>query len=352
MGVPVIYSDSKEKAAEYSTKAFERLQADGFTQHPDNFAVWYLYYSGRAPEIIKSIDILESNNQKISDQTLAELFAKHLGLDEESTAVHETSARVQDALAKVISVLDEGNKDASNYSENLAGFAGALGSGGDLTALRETVLSIAAETKNMMAHTRKLDKMLSDTSQQMASMRNHLESIRKETVTDALTGINNRKYFDDYLRNSAMQAMETGAPLAIMMTDIDFFKKFNDTWGHQTGDEVLRLVAKVLQSVAKQPYAACRYGGEEFSIIMPKTALRDALTVAEHVRGVVEKKKIVRRQSSEDLGNITMSIGVSQYAPGESLNDFVHRADAALYKAKHEGRNRVMAADETTAMGH
>jgi len=329
----VIYTHSIEQATKYCDQAYARIMAEGLTPHPEAFTVLYLHYSKIAPEISKTLDILESNKQKITDSVISDLYNTHCGYHDQTETVAETTERIQTALDQVIAVLDEGNRDAGTYTENLAGFAGALGQGNDLSELRSMVLTIAAETRSMIEHTRRLDKMLTDTSTQMASMRVHLDSVRRETITDALTGIKNRKYFDDYLRESAIRSMETGEPLTILMTDIDFFKKFNDTWGHQTGDEVLKLVARVLSAAAKTPFAACRYGGEEFAIIMPKTPLRDAATIAEHVRAQVEKKKIIRRQTNENLGNITMSIGLSEYTPGESLVDFVHRADEALYKA-------------------
>lgn len=350
-GEAVIYPEGFEEAQEYARSALQRMEDDRIPPTPEAFAVLYLYYSGKAPDLSKTLGILETNGQTLTAGQCAELHAKYLGVDVETRTIQETSERVQAVLSKVSGMLEEGSAGAEKYSENLQGFAGALGGGGSLTELREMVLSIATETKAMMDHTKRLDGMFSNTSSEMQELRRNLENIRRETLTDALTGIRNRKHFDEFLKASATDAMETGHPMSIMMTDIDHFKKFNDTWGHQTGDEVLRLVAKVLDMTAKEPATACRYGGEEFSIILPGTGLRDAMSVAEHVRLSVQKKKIIRRQSNENLGNITLSIGVAEFEPGESLTDFVHRADSALYKAKRAGRNQVIAADGEETIG-
>jgi diguanylate cyclase len=125
------------------------------------------------------------------------------------------------------------------------------------------------------------------------------------------------------------------------MGDVDHFKKFNDTWGHATGDQVLRLVAQCFKATVKGRDTAARFGGEEFVVILPATALKNAERVAENIRKAVESKKIVKRSTGETLGSITLSIGVSQYVKGEDPAETINRADACLYAAKRGGRNRV-----------
>jgi diguanylate cyclase len=173
--------------------------------------------------------------------------------------------------------------------------------------------------------------------------------VRREAVTDALTGIGNRKFFEERMREGAREAMETGEPLALLFMDIDHFKRFNDTFGHQLGDQVLRLVAKTLVESVKGRDTTARYGGEEFAIMLPQTRLVDALRLAEQIRNTMMRRKIVSKNSGEDFGTITLSIGVSAYRPGEALGDMVRRADAALYYAKRNGRNRVASETDLVA---
>jgi diguanylate cyclase len=130
--------------------------------------------------------------------------------------------------------------------------------------------------------------------------------------------------------------------VTLVMCDIDHFKTFNDTWGHQTGDQVLRLVANCLSENVKGRDTAARYGGEEFAVILPQTSLADAVGLADQIRGKVESKKLVKKSTGDILGMITISMGVAQYNPQESLDEFVARADTCLYAAKHAGRNRVV----------
>ena len=147
-----------------------------------------------------------------------------------------------------------------------------------------------------------------------------------------------------------------GEEVTLLLCDIDHFKLFNDTWGHQTGDQVLRLVASCLAENTKGRDTAARYGGEEFVVLLRGTGLEAATRLADQIRGTVETKKLVKKSTGDVLGAITISIGVAQFAPGETGEAVVRRADACLYGAKHNGRNLVinqndarMAALETSA---
>jgi diguanylate cyclase len=135
------------------------------------------------------------------------------------------------------------------------------------------------------------------------------------------------------------------------MCDIDHFKAFNDTWGHQTGDQVLRLVANCLSENVKGRDTAARYGGEEFVVILPQTQLAGAVNLANQIRAKVESKKLVKKSTGDILGIITISCGVTQYDPNESAEDFVRRADECLYAAKRAGRNRVISETQVPALG-
>jgi diguanylate cyclase len=134
-----------------------------------------------------------------------------------------------------------------------------------------------------------------------------------------------------------------------MLTDIDHFKKFNDSYGHLTGDQVLRLVAgAVRQNVKGQDFTA-RYGGEEFAIILPDTTLHSATTVADHIRRTVMNKDLMKRSTGEHLGRVTVSIGIATLGPADSPQSLIERADVCLYAAKRSGRNRVIAETDPEA---
>jgi diguanylate cyclase len=166
--------------------------------------------------------------------------------------------------------------------------------------------------------------------------------VRTESLTDPLTQLANRKFFDDTLETAIADARAKNEPLSLMMTDIDHFKNFNDSYGHLTGDQVLRLVAAAVKNNVKGQDTAARYGGEEFAIVLPNTVLRSAMTVADHIRRAVMTKELMKRSTGEHLGRVTISIGVATLHKSDNPQMLIERTDACLYAAKRHGRNRVM----------
>lgn len=167
--------------------------------------------------------------------------------------------------------------------------------------------------------------------------------LRDQSMRDGLTGLANRRRFDEYLDREWKRALREKAPLSIIMCDIDFFKDFNDTYGHQTGDDCLRAVARVLEQGLRRPQdVPARYGGEEFVVVVPGTPLSGALSVAESIRSSIEAFAIPHASSSV-APVVTISLGVASAipAPDTAAADIVSAADQALYRAKGEGRNRV-----------
>ena len=144
--------------------------------------------------------------------------------------------------------------------------------------------------------------------------------------------------------------MISGEPLSLVLIDIDHFKRVNDNWGHQTGDQVLQLVAATLTASIRAGDFVARYGGEEFGVILPGTNARAASEVADRVRQVFEGRQIVARATGKTIGSVTVSAGGACYEPGERLSGWIERADQALYAAKKGGRNMVCMAPPTENM--
>lgn len=177
--------------------------------------------------------------------------------------------------------------------------------------------------------------------------------LQKLAALDGLTGVANRRRFDDVMRIEWQRGQRDKQPLTLLMCDVDFFKLYNDSFGHLAGDLCLKKVAAVLTEHLKRPAdLAARYGGEEFAIILPDTQLTGALIVAESCRRHLEQLAIENPQATTELSCVTMSIGVASVVPSPagSVEELIQQADRALYAAKHAGRNRVVSAADLSAL--
>ena len=183
----------------------------------------------------------------------------------------------------------------------------------------------------------------SNAAQQERVLRAQAEELRKFSFVDGLTGIPNRRRFDEYLANETRRACRAGAPLALLMLDVDHFKRFNDALGHIEGDACLRRVAQIAAAQLARPSdLLARYGGEEFAAVLPDTDLTGAINRAERIRAAVEQAQ-VRHPASPIGPHVTVSIGAAMVAP-RAISDgpaLLAAADQALYRAKEGGRNRV-----------
>jgi two-component system cell cycle response regulator len=174
-------------------------------------------------------------------------------------------------------------------------------------------------------------------------LRDNVQASIEMAITDALTGLHNRRYMETHLSSLAEQAASRGKPLSVLVLDIDFFKSINDGHGHDAGDDVLREFALRIRKSIRNIDLACRYGGEEFVIVMPETDMAVATMVAERLRRAIAGEPFPIQQGMRLL-DVTLSIGIAAIGgAGDTAAAMLKRADTALYRAKRDGRNRVVA---------
>lgn len=338
------YSHDNKQAEQYKESALKRIAKEGLTPSPDIYELWYVYYSGQSPEVGKALDILTQNKQAINDERCRELHHRFLSDAHSAEIVQQAGTKINTTIKTVTGAVKDVKSATSTYSGKLGGVSEKMNKTSDPKEMKDLLQSVIGDTAVMLEHNLKLEEQLDRSAQVMEELQRDLESIRKEAMTDGLTGLSNRKAFDQELDRIASEAKAEKRLFSLLMMDIDHFKSFNDNFGHQVGDQVLRLVARTLTDGVKGRDVAARYGGEEFAIILPDTPLHAGVTVGNALRKAVATKDVVNRNTGEKLGRITMSVGVAEYIAGEDLTNLIERADAALYTAKHNGRNQVAAA--------
>lgn len=272
-----------------------------------------------------ALDDVSTAHLDISACFLAPRFDQLLERDAANSIVHE-------------GIFNLGALDMNNDGQSLRGViylvedkflvVGELDVG-ELTQLNSVVMALNHE--------------LSDTQRKLVranqALEQEREKLRELTVTDPLTGLANRRQLDDKLAYEISRAARTGRPLSIIMADLDHFKRINDKLGHEAGDELLKLVAGIMQDCTRSIDLAARYGGEEFIILAPECSAGDAVKLAERIRSGVQtqsKDKVDRE--------ISISLGVATLLPNEDAKSVLQRADEAMYRAKATGRNRTVSA--------
>ena len=206
----------------------------------------------------------------------------------------------------------------------------------NLELLRWGVIAVVlAWFTTMTGYLSRMRKQLSDSKSRLEMA---VQSIQDMAIRDELTGMHNRHFLNDVMRNQQARSARTGEPFCIGIVDIDHFKRVNDTLGHQAGDQVLQIFSRGAMQGIREIDQFGRYGGEEFLLVMAQTTLPGACIVAERLRQISEGVRFP--DLAPDL-RMTVSIGVAQFRPGEMVTETVKRADEALYRAKRAGRNRV-----------
>lgn len=338
------YLHDSKQAQEFANNAFERIRKESLPAIPDIYELWYVYFSGQSPEVTRAIDILIANKQKVTEERCRELFARFLSEAKNEELVRRAGDEINSTIRNVTGVVRDVKAATEEYSINLESVTAKVSSTSSPQELQKVLTNIVSDTRNMLERNKTLEQELDKSSHVMEELQRDLENVRREALTDGLTSLANRKAFDNELRRISEEATVTGGTFALLMVDIDYFKSFNDNYGHQVGDQVLRLVARTLTDGVKGRDVAARYGGEEFAIILPDTNLQAAVTVGNALRKAVATKDVINRNTGDKLGRITMSVGCAEFTAGENLQDLIERADAALYTAKHNGRNQVAAA--------
>jgi len=311
----------------------------GIAPTPVNFELWFFHALGLDADLRRALDAAVANGTANDIVRAKDIHTRFFVRSDEH--VEEANAIVRRELGHLSSALANAGDSAAQYGTALGETREHMGRAKTPQQFTQIVDRASDATDQMAERNKSLENQVESSRREITALKARMESIRQESRVDSLTELANRRAFDEQIGSAVLNAESERKPLCVLMCDIDHFKTINDTWGHATGDQVLRLVAALTKANIKGKDLAARYGGEEIVVVLPDTQMSDALTVAEHIRASIETKKIVKKSTGVPLGQITVSIGVAQFLTGETAQTLIERADMHLYAAKHNGRNQV-----------
>ena len=338
----MMYQDTVERSTEYLRQALPLMARQEAALHPVSYAVWYDYVARRTPALRESVDRHLKRDGKLDEASTEAIFRQHI-----ADIDPQTAQRVADGFHNILAGMAESAAQAGDqtarYGSSLSRFSERLADG-SAAGDAQTLAEVLEGTRQMSSAMQLLQSRLEESQREISVLREEVRRARHESLLDSLTGLANRRAFDERLAAClAAQSLagQPGGQTCLVVSDIDHFKRINDNFGHGFGDQVLQAVGKILKACVPGESMAARIGGEEFAILLPETRLQEARGLAEKIRQAVAASRIRRHGAQETLTRVTLSLGVTLHRAGESMREFVERADQAMYASKSGGRDRV-----------
>lgn len=334
------YNDSIEESRQCLRLTLELIGRHGLPTDPLNYCIWYEYASGKNEKLNAAINDHLKSNGTFSEEINQQLYNQYVagGPDTVTTLVREGLKKV---FSEIVGAIKTTHQHFSASANQLDSINESIVPGLSETDLENIVKKIKLEIKDLESTNGSFKNQLQQAALEIDQLKSKMAQYREDSLKDPLTRIANRRGFEKNLKERIDQAIADKTPLCLIVADIDYFKKVNDTHGHLVGDNVLRMVAATIKDLIKGKDRVARLGGEEFAILLPDTPFDGAMKLADDIRLAFERLDLKKKNTGESLGKITLSFGVSIFKKPESAEDFVNRADRALYQSKNAGRNRV-----------
>jgi len=332
--------DTKEQIEVYQHRAIEDMESFGISVTPHNYTVWYRYVRGDDPELISVIDTISEAREQFTQDVMDSLFLQFCD-DIDETELIRLRDELQTMVTELYRTVSDLAGESSGFTAAMIHCAHELTDAESVQEIREVVAQIVDQARAFGEKSAQVEEGLDAVQVELESLRAALSLLQDEIRRDELTGIANRKAFDEALTRQISLSRRRNRVFSLIMIDIDHFKRVNDTYGHLIGDEILKYVAQRIDARVRHEDLAARFGGEEFMVLLPETTGESALMVAEGIRSAFENTSLQSESGDEMPGMVTVSAGVAEYCFGESAHDLVERVDSALYRAKNSGRNQV-----------
>lgn len=338
------YQESASESAELLRLIVPRIAKHGGAYVPSTYAIWYEYLTGVNPKLVAAIDERLKNETPLTQCEIEQFYARYIDAREAGT-LEAYQAGLGELMRRLGEIAATSGAGTAKYATTLEQCQRDLEAISDPGGVQRIISSLVTSTNAVRESTETLQKEVAATRDEMQQLRGQMGALQSLAQTDPLTRLRNRRGFEMAVAEYAMGHGANLAGCSVMIADIDYFKRVNDSYGHLVGDQVIRALAQVLQNCVKGRDIAARWGGEEFIVLLPETPGEGAVMLAEQLRTAFGKTRIKRGGKQQELNDsVTISIGVAQIGSGELLEQAVDRADSALYQAKNGGRNCVRVA--------
>ncbi|EMR12680.1 diguanylate cyclase [Methylophaga lonarensis MPL] len=333
--------EHSEQAAEFMRLAIPLMKKHDVAMTPANYALWFEYVSGTNAALMEAVDRELEDTGTLGEEQCRILYERFFDRNKDKADIIQMRDELTRLVKEIINFVYTGVTHADKSSQKLQTIIGRIHSDMTSDEIHEIVEEVIAEARQTVSSGDLLCDRLNTAVAEVENLKQQLDETRRESKIDTLTGLANRRAFDELVARVTRYADENNQEICLIFTDLDMFKSINDKHGHLVGDQVLKVIANTLKGAFKGRDLVARYGGEEFAIVLLNTSLENARGLAEKLREDIAGKRIQRKDTREPLGTITMSFGIARYVPSEGVDSFMQRADRALYMSKRKGRNCV-----------
>lgn len=335
------YREDKEQSAEFLRLALPLMARQDAAYHPVSYSLWYEHVAGLNPPLTEVLTARLASDAALTEDEAYRLHARYISA-RDVKLLESLQQQLRRTLDEAAHNTARAGNETERFGRTLEEGRSQIASAVSVKKIQDLITQLLTETLRMEGTALALAQQLDARAAEVRDLTEQLQRAQTEALLDPLCGLHNRRGLEREAQDLAGPDGEL-AGAALLIADIDHFKRVNDTYGHLLGDKVLRTIAQTMRSNIKGRDIAARIGGEEFAVLLPRTTLQGAQALAEQLRRAVANGRI-HRGPGEVIGSVTLSIGVAVAGPGEGFEALMVRADAALYAAKREGRNRICVA--------
>lgn len=343
---PAEPSGEHERSAVLAHRAMALIKALKLPANPRIYEFCYAYATGDYPSLNLVINDLLTRRIAVGDATIKQIGAKYIPPSDNNQRIDDVGHRVKQVISEVLVALGTIVGAEGTFSADLAQTEDKLAGVKNRQALVDEIKNMMQSATRVGTEQRKLEEHLNASIDEINDLRGQLQKIRNASVTDPVTGLPNRQAFEQSLEKAMADRVARNAPVCLVLCDIDDFKKFNDAWGHPTGDQVLCLVAMEVKQKFGKSGTVARLGGAQFAVILPNAQIDAARALADQIRCAIMSRDITLRSTSQKLGRVSLSFGIVGVHPDEDSESLVFRVQTCLRAAKDRGRNRIVCESE------